>query len=93
MKIIGYILLICLFLYLAPTLLGVAVGVISTVGVVLLLAALAYGITFLIAGSIVTAGLVAAIVLAVATIGAWLPLLLIGLVVYLFIKCTVKVLR
>lgn len=91
MKVIGYILLICLFLYLAPSLLAVAAGVISTVGVVLLLAALAYGITFLIAGSIITAGLVAAMVLAVATIGAWLPLLFIGLFVYLLVKCTAKV--
>ena len=93
MKIIGYIILICLFVYLAPALLGVLIGLVSSVGVILLLAAIAYGVTFLIAGSIVTAALVAAMVLAVATIGAWLPLLLIVFSIYMLIKCSMKIIR
>jgi len=85
---IAIIFLVLVGIYFAPALLAAFFGVVISLGVLLMIAGLAYLITFMIAGSILTAAVVALAIVAVATMGAWLPIVLVVLFVFWLIKRT-----
>lgn len=88
MRAIAIIFLVLVGIYFAPALLAAFFGVVVSLGVLLMIAGLAYLITFMIAGSILTAAVVALAIVAVATMGAWLPIVLVVLFVFWLIKRT-----
>ncbi|HLV47997.1 MAG TPA: hypothetical protein VKY35_02930 [Aliidiomarina sp.] len=88
MRAIAIIFLVLVGIYFAPALLAAFFGVVISLGVLLMIAGLAYLITFMIAGSILTAAVVALAIVAVATMGAWLPIVLVVLFVFWLIKRT-----
>lgn len=79
MKTLGIVILVILGIYFAPAILAAAIGVIVSFGVLVFLGGLAGFVTFLVAGSLLMAFTVAAVVVLMLTVGSWLPLLLVVL--------------
>lgn len=88
MRTLCIIFLVIAGIYFAPTIIGGLFGLVLSIGVLLLVAGIAYAITFLLLGSVFMAGLVALCVIAFATVGAWLPILLAGVLIVWLIKRT-----
>ena len=79
MKVLGIIFLVILGIYFAPAIIGAAVGIIVSFGVLVFLGGLAGFITFLVAGSLMMAFAVGTVVVLMLTVGSWLPILLVVL--------------
>lgn len=80
--------LVLVAIYFAPAIIAGLFGVVFSAGVLLLIAAIAYGIAFVVLGSVFMAGLVALSIIAVATLGTWLPIVFAFLLVVWLIKRT-----
>ncbi len=88
MRVLSIIFLVLVGLYFAPAILASMFGIVVSLGVLLVLAAISYFIAFVIAGSILTAATVALAVVAVVTLGSWLPIVLAIVLVLWLVKRT-----
>ncbi|MCO4322592.1 hypothetical protein [Aliidiomarina quisquiliarum] len=89
MRALCIVFLVLAGIYFAPAIIAGLFGVVVSVGVLLLIAAIVYGIAFVVLGSVFMAGLVALGVIAFATLGAWLPIVLACLLIIWLVKRTI----
>ncbi|RTE85659.1 MULTISPECIES: hypothetical protein [Gammaproteobacteria] len=92
MKVLGIIFLCILAVMFGPALIGAILGgafsLIVSLGVLLLVGGLIYFVAFLVLGSVFLACLVAGAAVLLMTMGAWLPVLIVGLIAVWFYKRT-----
>lgn len=89
MRALCIVFLVLAGIYFAPAIIAGLFGVVVSVGVLLLIAAIVYGIAFVVLGSVFMAGLVTLGVIAFATLGAWLPIFLACLLIIWLVKRTI----